>query len=311
MTHIFYIFVIIFIMTEFVHLVKKIADLSSSDIDSICTVNGWVTKSHMPKKVTFVWLADNVEARLKHLQVVFDSKTLENFADTKQISKGWSLQITGKIVKSLGSQQEIEMYALSYKVYGKVKDSSKYELAQEAYPIEYYRDIPYIECLSLIKSSVYAVRSCLMDALNEHFKLHKIKKVDMPLITYSQCEGGANPAQCTDFLKTKKITEIPLITVKKNDSESMTTNDIDFSRDFASCATYLTESAQMHLETQLYLGDVWTETRAVRFEPSMSSRHLACFSMIEAEFGFIEKSYVLMDFIEEQIKWCVQYVRNR
>jgi asparaginyl-tRNA synthetase len=63
----------------------------------------------------------------------------------------------------------------------------------------------------------------------------------------------------------------------------------------------------MELETQLPLGDVWTVTRAVRGEPSQTSKHLCEFSMIEFEKRFSSSAEDIIQMSEKCIKHCIQY----
>lgn len=288
----------------------KIQSIDESMIDTDITICGWVTSCHAHRNVAFAWIADDAASRLIPIQAVFDLKRRPDFAEIRGVTKGWSLGLKGKIVKSIGTQQAIEMQVSAYQIFGKVADPASYALAKDDYPLEYLRGLPHLECHSTVKSCIYSVRSALMTATERFFESKKFRKVDMPLITMSQCEGGANPAQVTDFLKTHKRSDIatrPILDATGKPTGDFT-DDIDFSKDFSGCANYLTVSAQLELETQLPLGDVWTETRATRFEPSMSTKHLASFSMIEAEISFIESAVDLMDVTEEAIKYCTQYV---
>jgi asparaginyl-tRNA synthetase len=62
---------------------------------------------------------------------------------------------------------------------------------------------------------------------------------------------------------------------------------VAFEKDFFKCPAYLTVSGQLHLETlACALGDVYTFGPTFRAEHSHTSRHLAEFWMVEAEFAF-------------------------
>jgi asparaginyl-tRNA synthetase len=62
---------------------------------------------------------------------------------------------------------------------------------------------------------------------------------------------------------------------------------VAFEKDFFKCRSYLTVSGQLHLETlACALGDVYTFGPTFRAENSHTSRHLAEFWMVEAEFAF-------------------------
>jgi len=62
-------------------------------------------------------------------------------------------------------------------------------------------------------------------------------------------------------------------------------------------------SSQLHLECPTHaLARTYTLSPAFRAEPSLTSRHLSEFYMLEAEVGFIEKLDQLLDIVEEGIK---------
>jgi asparaginyl-tRNA synthetase len=100
--------------------------------------------------------------------------------------------------------------------------------------------------------------------------------------------------QATLFLTNGKTSDIPIIE----------NNKIDFTKDFFGVKASLTVSSQLELETQLPLGKVWTITRAIRGEPSLTSRHLCEFSMIEIEIPFINSANDIINITEK----CIQYV---
>ncbi|KAM0889595.1 hypothetical protein ACQ4PT_027556 [Festuca glaucescens] len=96
---------------------------------------------------------------------------------------------------------------------------------------------------------------------------------------------------------------------------------VAFEKDFFKCPAYLTVSGQLHLETlACALGDVYTLGPTFRAEHSHTSRHLAEFWMVEAEFAFANlqddmnyaESYVqylckwLLDHCQEEIEFMVK-----
>ncbi|XP_047063438.1 asparagine--tRNA ligase, cytoplasmic 1-like [Lolium rigidum] len=96
---------------------------------------------------------------------------------------------------------------------------------------------------------------------------------------------------------------------------------VAFEKDFFKCPAYLTVSGQLHLETlACALGDVYTFGPTFRAEHSHTSRHLAEFWMVEAEFAFANlqddmnyaESYVqylckwLLDHCQEEIEFMVK-----
>ena len=78
--------------------------------------------------------------------------------------------------------------------------------------------------------------------------------------------------------------------------------------DFFAKKAFLTVSGQLELETHQFLGPVYTETRAVRGEPSDTTKHLGEFTMIEMEIPFIDSAKDVASVSEELIKFCIKHV---
>lgn len=281
----------------------RISDFRDCDIDDsfeylIC---GWVSTIRIQKKMIFAKMYDSAESQFKQLQVIFTFDYFDetSFAELKTISTGTSLKVYGKLVKSPSAEQSFELIAIRYKILGKVSDPATYPMAKTELSLDYLRQFPQYECHSKTKALIYGIRSALMSITQQFFDRHKFTKCDMPLITFSECEGGCQPMQVTLFLTQGKTIHIPV---------KQLSDEIDFSKDFFGSKASVTVSAQLELETQLPLGDVWTMTRAVRGEPSQTTRHLCEFSMLEFEMGFIDSAEDIMEISELYIKHCIEQV---
>ena len=260
------------------------------------TIYGWIVTVRWQKNQTFIKLFDSAKSRMTPIQIICN-KTI--FGDTlNNLSAGCSLKIFGQVVKSPAKGQLFEIVAEKVVVLGIVNNPSAYPLDKGSLSIGTLRSIPHLECHTEYKSIIYTIRHGLMNAMTEYFNNNEFIKVDMPLITFSECEGGCQPMQATLLLTSGKSSDIPLV---KN------TSNVDFSQDFFGSKASLTVSAQMELETQLPLGNVWTMTRAIRGEPSQTAKHLAEFSMLEFEMGFIDSAVDIMNVSEDLIKYCIVY----
>jgi len=103
--------------------------------------------------------------------------------------------------------------------------------------------------------------------------------VQPPLITSSDCEGAGEVF--TIGRKPEKTTEAPSL------KQSIGSN-AESGKLFFSAPKYLTVSSQLHLEAySAELGNVWTLSPTFRAETSDTTRHLAEFYMLEAEFRSI------------------------
>lgn len=264
-------------------------------------IAGWIQTARWQPKMIFMKIYDSADTILKPLQVIFEKKNNpEYYGPLDHVLRGSSLIIKGKLVKSPKTEQPIELIADKYFILGKTEDPSLYPLAHADLTSDYLRTIPQTECHVPVKSVVYNIRSNLMNATEEFFRHEKFKKVETPLITFSECEGGCQPMQTTLFFTSGKISDIP---TKKD-----LPDEIDFSKDFFGKKAFLTVSSQLELETNLPLGNVWTITRALRGEKSATSRHLCEFSMLELEMGFTHSSEPIINMSEKYIKYCLSFI---
>ena len=284
--------------------ITELSQIDETSIGQVVTVAGWVHEKRPQKELIFVKLFDSAGSKMAPLQIVFDlADVVSNITDVSEYAKiyvGASMVIKGLIIKSPAKGQKIEMKGQICYVVGEIEDPEHYPLAGSASSnMELLRGIPQLECQSTRKNAIYKVRSELSYATETFFRQKGYAKVDMPLITFSECEGGCQPMQATLLLTEGKKSKIP----HKDDAIDV----VDFSKDFFGVKASLTVSAQLELETHLPLGNVWTMTRAIRGEPSQTTRHLCEFSMIEIEKRFSKSARDIMDISEEFIKFCIRY----
>lgn len=301
-------------------------------------VSGWVMFVRRQGKRYFFKVYDSRRSRFrKILQIMFEKtpETQDYLAPLEHVTTGCSLLVKGLIVDSPAKGQKIEMVGQEYHILGTVHDASSFPSAKSDLTMDYLRSIEHLECHVQLKSAIYSVRSEVELATEKFFEIEEYTKCDMPLITFSECEGGCQPMQVTLFLTSGFIEDIPtrksIFSVPSEPvveevfaetefstlSERFTSLDsykqpkflVDFSKDFFGKKACLTVSAQLELETQLPQGPVWTMTRAVRGEPSQTSKHLTEFSMVELETVSADSSDII-DVSTRYIKFCMQYAMD-
>lgn len=280
---------------------KSIISITSSDIDKQLIIKAWVDSARFSAKTAFLKVYDSWRSHLAPLQIVFD---LSKFTEDQKlilskITSSCSISVTGKLVSSPKPAQPFELLATDFAIFGFVTDPGTFPIAKTELSMEHLRSHSHLECFSQIKSAIYGIRSLLLESFEKFFREHEFTKTDMPLITFSECEGGCQPLQATQLLASSDVSDIP---VKDK------TTKVDFTKDFFGAKASITVSSQLELETHLPLGRVWTMTRAVRGEPSATSRHLAEFSMLEIEVPFIESSLDVRDISEKLISHSIHYV---
>ena len=278
----------------------SVSSITELTVGQSVVVGGWVLFSRRQQQLVFVKLSDSAESKFAPLQVIFKKSDYPEAFDTlEHLCVGYSLLVKGTIVLSPAKGQKFEMQAEQFVILGKVDQPSLFPSAKAELTTEYTRStVAHLECHLPFKAAIYSTREKLMRAIERFFVIHKYGKRDMPLITFSECEGGCQPMQATLFLTSGKLLDIPM----KDDKST-----VDFTKDFFGTKASLTVSAQLELETQLPLGDSWTVTRAIRGEPSQTTKHLCEFTMIELEKAFSSGSRDIIDITEKLIKYCIKF----
>ena len=252
------------------------------------TVMGWVRSF---RNNQFVALNDG--STNNNLQVVIElGKYEDDFL--KRITTSASLKVTGKLIKSLGKGQKLEVKADEVEILGD-SDPTKYPLQLKNRPtLEYLREIAHLRFRTNTFSSVFRIRHSLAFAVHQFFNEKGFIYLHTPIITASDAEGAGEMF---------RVTTLPLGNPPRKEDQT-----IDFSEDFFGRATNLTVSGQLEGELgATALGDIYTFGPTFRAENSNTARHLAEFWMIEPEMAF----YDLEDnanLAEEFIQYLVKYV---
>ncbi len=263
---------------------KRIKDiLGSEEYDVSVTVKGWVKTRRGSKKFSFIEVGDG--SCSDHLQVIADS-TLPNYAEIERLSVGCCVRVEGKLVKSPGKGQNVEVQASEISVYGWA-DPEEYPLQKKATSLEFLRQVAHLRPRTDTFGAIFRVRNTLAFAIHKFFQDRSFIYVHTPIITASDCEGGAEMFQ----VSTLDMAQPPLKEGK-----------VDFSQDFFGKSAKLTVSGQ--LEAELFataLTDVYTFGPTFRAENSQTPRHLAEFWMIEPEMAFCDA--------EENITLAEQFLK--
>lgn len=254
------------------------------------TVKGWIRTKRESKNICFIEINDG--SCLNNLQVIIDNN-LDNYNETIQlITTGASVEISGKLIKSPGEKQSIELQAVNVKVIG-VASADDYVLQKKRHSFEYLRTIAHLRPRTNTFGSVARVRNAMSYAIHKYFQERNFLYIHTPIITSSDCEGAGEMFQVT----TLPLDNIPLIE-----------NQIDYSKDFFNKKASLTVSGQLAGETHACaLGNIYTFGPTFRAEHSNTTRHLAEFWMIEPEMAFCDINEN-MDTAEEFLKFILKYV---
>ena len=253
-------------------------------------VRGWVRTFRANR-----FIALNDGSTIENLQCVVDfENTDENIL--KKINTGAAIEVSGKLVESMGKGQSLEVLVYSIKIIGEA-DPDLYPIQPKKHSFEFLREKAHLRVRTATFSAVMRIRSVLSFAIHQFFQNKGFYYIHTPIITGSDAEGAGEMFRVS-VLDPQK----PPI-----DAEGA----VDFKQDFFGKETNLTVSGQLEAETYAQgLGNVYTFGPTFRAENSNTSRHLAEFWMIEPEMAFYDL-HDNMDLAEEFIKNTLKYVLEK
>lgn len=241
---------------------------------------GWLRSVRKSKNVAFLVLNDG--SHQENIQVVVD-QSLPDFEEVGKMLMGCCVEIDGKLVKSQGKGQAIEMQALKINVLGSVNES--YPLQKKATSLEFLREVAHLKARTNTFGAVYRIRHALTYATHDFFHSRGFYSCHSPIITASDSEGAGQMFQ---------VTTLPLDGLQ---------GKVDYNKDFFGKKSYLTVSGQLNAEClALGLGKVYTFGPTFRAENSNTPRHLAEFWMIEPEAAFYD--------LEDTIELAADYIKH-
>lgn len=256
--------------------------------NDVC-IKGWVRTKRGNSHVIFIALNDG--SIVTSLQVVADP---DKFDETllKKVTTGSCLHVEGKLVKSEGKGQTMEVQAEFIELYG-TADPEQYPLQKKGHSMEFLREIAHLRPRTNYFSCVLRLRHAMSFAIHQYFNERGFFYLHTPLITASDAEGAGEMFTVTTF----DLNNIP----RTEDGKA------DYKKDFFGKHTNLTVSGQLEGELgALALGNIYTFGPTFRAENSNTPRHLAEFWMIEPEMAFYDITDN-MDLAEDFIKHLVQY----
>lgn len=269
--------------------VKEILELEASN--QKIEVKGWIRNKRGSKKTSFLSINDG--STIKTLQVIAEDQII-NEATLKDITTGCCVQINGILKKSIGANQQSELFAEKIKILG-LADPNEYPLQPKKHSLEFLREKAHLRLRTNTFSAVFRIRHCISFAIHKYFNDRGFYYINTPIITSADAEGAGELFQVTNL---------------KNISSS----DTNYENDFFGKKTNLTVSGQLEAElAALGLGKVYTFGPTFRAENSNTSRHLAEFWMIEPEVAFydLKKNAALAeDFLKYCINYCLEHCKD-
>ncbi len=269
-----------------------IKNLNQDDsyIEREVVVCGWVKTIRKSKNMCFIEINDGTS--LKNLQLVIDSSNSDLFNFCSNLTVASSITVRGKIVKSMNSNQKIEMNVRDLKLIGNCPND--YPIQKKRQNMEYLRDIPHLRTRTNTFNAVFRVRSMLAKAIHDYFQENNYTYVNTPIITGSDCEGAGEMFRVTTL-------NIPEVSKRPYDE------NID-SKDFFGKKVGLTVSGQLEAEAMACsFGKVYTFGPTFRAENSNTTRHAAEFWQIEPEVAFADLDDII-EIAEDVIKYVLRRI---
>ncbi|MDD2435098.1 MAG: asparagine--tRNA ligase [Bacilli bacterium] len=253
------------------------------------TLAGWVRNHRKQKNIAFIDFYDG--SIFDSVQIVYN-ETHPNFEELNKIHIGSSIKVTGKLIKSFGSEQDYEVEATEITLLGDCPED--YPIQPQRYPREYLREQAYLRPRTKLFQAIFRIRNITTMAIHSYFQNEGYIYTHTPLITSNDGEGAGEMFRVT----TLDLNKIPL-TDKK---------EIDYQEDFFSKKVGLTVTGQLQAEAfALAYRKVYTFGPTFRAEKSNTKIHAAEFWMIEPEIAFCDLND-LLKIQEEFLKYVIDYV---
>lgn len=268
---------------------EKIKQVLESEPGRDVLVKGWVRTRRGNKNVSFIAVNDG--STINNIQVVVDVPSFDQDM-LRLITTGASLAVEGKLVRSEGKGQNMEIQATKIELYG-AADPEKYPLQKKGHSMEFLRGIAHLRFRTNTFGAVFRIRHAMAYAVHKYFNDRGYYHLHTPIITGSDAEGAGEMFRVTTF----DLNNAP---VDKD-------GKIDYSQDFFGKETNLTVSGQLEGELgALSLGEIYTFGPTFRAENSNTPRHLAEFWMIEPEMAFYDINDN-MDLAEDFTRYLIRY----
>jgi len=264
--------------------------LKNSSLNQDYLVSGWVRNKRGSKSVAFIMLNDG--SCIHDLQIIVEiNPALENIL--KQVNTGASISVVGKLIKSEGQGQKVELIAKEVTLIG-AADPDQYPIQPKKHTLDFLRKNAHLRFRTKTFSSVFRIRHGLSFAIHKFFHERNFYYINTPIITSADAEGAGEMFKVTSL----DMENLPI-------QESGT---IDYEKDFFSQQANLTVSGQLEAElAALGLSKVYTFGPTFRAENSNTSRHLAEFWMIEPEVAFSD-IYNNIDLATALLKYVSKYI---
>lgn len=254
-------------------LKPTLKQIINGPLNSNACADGWIKNLRKQKRYWFAEISDGSMA--EPLQAVIASEMIK---DNNTLTLGTSLEINGRLVKSLGTMQKLEILVENFRILGNCPG--------ESYPIQKFNnsaDFLRINSLNFRlrterDSSISRLKSELFSSISNVLRINDFIRIFPPILTEHDCEGGG---------------EVFRVEADR--------------QNFFSKPAFLTVSTQLHLEiAAAAMPRVYSFSPVFRAENQDTTKHLSEFWMLECEMSFLDELEPLLGFIEQSLKLSVK-----
>ncbi|GAA5935695.1 hypothetical protein JCM10213_003662 [Rhodosporidiobolus nylandii] len=262
------------------HSLRSFDPSSPSPSPSASTLNCWVRSVRRQKNISFAVVSDGTVPG--GVQVVLPKGVGES------LTVGCAASFKGQWVATPGRAHEQEFRAEEVELVGEsdaAEETQTYPMpnTKQGIPPPLMRKNAHLRARKEGAAATLRLRSEMNWALMQHFRDQSFTRVELPVITSSDCEGAGEVFKVVDA---SPETPPPASTASASSPPPP---------EPASASTppppsrYLTVSTQLHLEAiTSSLPRAYTLAPCFRAEKSDTARHLQEFWMLEAEVAFLD-----------------------
>ena len=273
--------------------IEKIYKSPQTYANTSVTVCGWVKTNRDSKELGFMEINDG--SSFKGIQVVFETKKVENFKEIAKLNVGSAVCVSGILILTPQAGQPFEINAESVRIEG--LSAPDYPLQKKRHTLEYLRTISHLRPRTNTYNAVFKIRSVASYAIHSFFTENDFVYAHTPIISTSDCEGAGEMFRVT--------------TLDPAHTPCLEDGSVDHSEDFFGKPAYLTVSGQLQAETLAHaFGKVYTFGPTFRAEKSYTQRHAAEFWMVEPEIAFADLADD-MALAEAMMKYVLNYVLEK
>lgn len=252
-------------------------------------LEGWIRNHRKQKEFGFIDFNDGTY--FNSVQIVYGNH-LDKFEEITKYRVGSAIRIKGKVIESLGKNQDFEIELQDIVLEGDCP--LDYPIQPKRHSREFLREVVYLRPRTNLFNATFRVRSLVAMAVHNYFQERNYIYLHTPIITASDAEGAGDMF---------KVTTLDLNKLPYNKE-----NQVDYTKDFFHKEASLTVSGQLQAEAfALAYKRVYTFGPTFRAENSNTKTHAAEFWMVEPEIAFCDLDK-LMDIEEDMLKYIINYI---